>query len=112
MTEHRSDNVLVVLNVAPGLEEAVVDWLLGREGHKGFTSSPVAGHSSRHEDLSAAEQVSGRRRRTQFEIHMPREGARDFIQEAFDSFGAADVHCIVVPAIAAGSLATVLKSLE
>lgn len=110
MTGSAPELVLVVLNVAPGIEDAVVDWLLGRAGHKGFTSSIVYGHSSRHEGLSAAEQVRGRRRRMQFEIHMPRDAVREFIAEAHQEFGGADVHCLVLPAIAAGSLASVLDS--
>lgn len=110
MTGTAPELVLVVLNVAPGIEDAVVDWLLGRAGQKGFTSTTVYGHSSRHEGLSAAEQVRGRRRRMQFEIHMPRDAVRDFIAEAYQEFGGADVHCLVLPAIAAGSLASVLDS--
>jgi hypothetical protein len=104
--------VVVVLNVAPGLEEPIIDWLLGREGEKGFTSSTVYGHSSLHGDLSAAEQVSGRRRRIQFEIHMAHDAAAAFIEDAFEDFGAADVHCVVMPALAAGSLEHVRTELS
>ena len=110
MTGPDPELVLVILNVAPGIEDAVVDWLLGRAGHTGFTSTTVYGHSSRHEGLSAAEQVRGRRRRMEFEIHMSRDAVSDFIAEAHEEFGGADVHCLVLPAIAAGSLATVLDS--
>lgn len=110
MNDTASGLVLVVLNVAPGIEDAVVDWLLGRAGHTGFTSSTVYGHSSRHEGLGVAEQVRGRRRRMQFEIHMARDAVHGFVSDAHAEFGAADVHCLVLPAIAAGSLATVLES--
>ena len=110
MNDTASGLVLVVLNVAPGIEDAVVDWLLGRAGHTGFTSSTVYGHSSRHEGLGVAEQVRGRRRRMQFEIHMARDAVHGFVSDAHAEFGAADVHCLVLPAIAAGSLATVLDS--
>jgi len=110
MNGKASELVLVILNVAPGIEDAVVDWLLGRAGQKGFTSTVVYGHSSRHEGLSAAEQVRGRRRRMQFEIHMARDAVHGFVSDAHAEFGAADVHCLVLPAIAAGSLATVLES--
>ncbi len=104
--------VVVVLSASPGLEDAVIDWLLGRRGKTGFTSSTIYGHSSRHEGLSIAEQVSGRRRRTQFEVHMTLAAARDFVRDAVDNFGAADIHCVVLPAIAAGSLASVLDTLN
>lgn len=107
-----TDLVLVVLSASPGLEDAVVDWLLGRRGKTGFTTTTIYGHSSRHEGLSIAEQVSGRRLRTQFEVHMTLEAARDFVRDAVDNFGAADIHCLVLPAIAAGSLSAVLDSLN
>jgi hypothetical protein len=107
-----TETVLVVLNVAPGREEAVIDWLLGREAHEGFTSTTVFGHRSRHEGLSTAEQVRGRRRRTQFEIHMSGESAGDFLLAAHEEFGAADIHCMVLPALAAGSLAAICQALS
>ena len=65
---------LVVLNAPSSLEEPLIDWLLGHDGGLGFTSFPVFGHSSGHDGLSAAEQVSGRIRRCQFQVQMD-EGA-------------------------------------
>lgn len=112
MSATGTDLVLVVLSASPGLEDAVVDWLLGRRGKTGFTSTTIYGHSSKHEGLSIAEQVSGRRRRTQFEVHMTLDAARDFMRDAVDNFGSADIHCFVLPAIAAGSLSNVLESLK
>jgi len=60
-------NTLLVLNIRPELEEDMVDYLLAQDGVRGFTSYQVRGHGV-HEDLSLAEQVSGRRRRLQFEL--------------------------------------------
>lgn len=60
-------NTLLVLNIRPELEEDMVDYLLAQEGVRGFTSYQVRGHGV-HEDLSLADQVSGRRRRLQFEL--------------------------------------------
>lgn len=101
--------VLVILNTTPGLEELVIDWLLGREGDKGFSSFPIHGHSARHDALSPAEQVSGRRRRIQFEVHMPASEVAAFLQEAAERFRGADVHCMVLPVHAAGSLARLVS---
>lgn len=112
MTSGTHEQVLIVLNVLPGLEEAVVDWLLGREGAGGFTSSPAHGHSTRHGGLSIVEQVRARRNRTRFEIHMHRDEARDFLGQALEEFGAADVHVMVLPVTAAGSLQDVLAALD
>ena len=50
----------------------MVDYLLGREGVGGFTSYHVRGHGV-HDNLSLAEQVSGQRKRLQFELVIEEE---------------------------------------
>lgn len=105
------NQVVVALNAPPSLEETVIDWLLGREGDKGFTTTTVHGHSSEHAGLSAAEQVSGRRKRLRFEVHMPRESAAAFLQDACEHLGGSDIHCVVSPILAAGSLSDVAETL-
>lgn len=67
-------NVLLIINVPPALEEDLVDYLLSLDCVQGFTSYSVEGHGD-HEDLSIAEQVSGRRKRKQFEMLI---AAQDF----------------------------------
>lgn len=58
---------LLVLNVAPALEDDLADYLLSARPEVGFTSRVVHGHGEgRLEDLSIAEQVSGRRKRLEF----------------------------------------------
>jgi len=59
--------VQLVLNTHPDLEEDLVDYLLTLSCVSGFTSYPVHGHGQ-HENLSVAEQVSGRRKRLQLEM--------------------------------------------
>tara|TARA_R100001377_G_scaffold71950_2_gene47665 strand:+ start:534 stop:860 length:327 start_codon:yes stop_codon:yes gene_type:complete len=58
---------MLVLNAAPELEENLIDYLLSFEEVEGFTSYHVHGHGEHH-GLSVAEQVSGRRKRSQYEI--------------------------------------------
>ncbi len=58
---------LLVLNIPPELEDQLVDYLLTISTLKGFTSYPVRGHGE-HQQMSIAEQVSGRRKRIQFEL--------------------------------------------
>ncbi|MBD2858655.1 DUF3240 family protein [Spongiibacter sp. KMU-158] len=58
---------LLVLNIPPELEDELVDYLLGIEALSGFTSYPVRGHGEQRR-LSIAEQVTGRRKRVQFEL--------------------------------------------
>lgn len=58
---------LLVLNIAPELEDQLVDYLLSIAGLGGFTSYPARGHGE-HRQMSIAEQVTGRRKRVQFEL--------------------------------------------
>ena len=96
------NEVLVVLNVPPVIEEAVVDTLLSRQGGGGFTSYPVSGHSSAHAGLSAAEQVAGRQRRHQFEVRMPAAMQGRFLAELDTAFAMADIRYWVLPVLASG----------
>lgn len=102
MTMIESTEALVVLNVPPQLEETVVDWLLERVGGAGFTSYRVSGHTTKHEDLSAAEQVSGRQRRQQFQVQIDADVVQGFLSDARDTLGAADVHYWVLPVMQTG----------
>ncbi len=95
--------VLVTLNVVPALEERVVDWLLGRN-NGGFTSRAAHGHSSRHDLLTTAEQVSGRQRRLEFEIEMSADSLDDFIVELGNAFRNADLYYTVVSVLRSGHL--------
>jgi hypothetical protein len=63
------DLTILVLNIAPDLEENLIDYLLTFEEIEGFTSFQVHGHGEHHR-LSVMEQVSGRRRRIQYEIFL------------------------------------------
>ncbi len=104
MNEQRCDEALIVLNVPPNLDETIVDWLLAREGASGFTSFPVFGHSTSHDGLSAAEQVSGRQRRQQFQIQICQDAVDTFIDDARLAFGNAGVHFWVLPLYSGGHL--------
>lgn len=104
MTESSHTEVLVVLNVPADLEEPIVDFLLARDGSTGFTSIPVYGHSTSHDGLSRAEQVSGRQRRQQFQIQIRANTADVFIDNIRESFGAAGIHFWVLPLILGGHL--------
>ncbi len=96
---------LLVLTAPPGLEEALVDWLLAHAQGLGFTSAQVNGHSSQHGGLSLAEQVSGRRRRIQFQVHGEPAQIDQLLADLADGFQAADIHYWVTPLLRAGHLA-------
>jgi len=66
--EHITEEIcILMLNIAPELEEDMVDYLLSIEQIAGFTSYKVFGHGQ-NKGLSVAEQVSGRRKRSQYEL--------------------------------------------
>ena len=98
------EQVLVVLNAPPELEEPVIDWLLAMEGGTGFTSFPVYGHSTDHDNLSAVEQVTGRKPRQQFQVQMREERLAHFMTSLRTTFGAADLHYWVLPVVEGGSV--------
>lgn len=104
MTMVEPSEALVVLNVPPELEETVVDWLLERVGGAGFTSYGVSGHTTGHQDLSIAEQVSGRQRRQQFQVQISAVTAQEFLSDARDTLGTANIHYWVLPILQSGRL--------
>lgn len=58
---------MLIVNINPELEEDLVDFLLGLDFVNGFTTYRVRGHGS-YSNMSLVEQVTGRRKRLQFEI--------------------------------------------
>jgi hypothetical protein len=104
MTQLHFDEALIVLNAPPELEEPVVDWLLARKDSTGFTSFPVSGHSTSYAGLSAAEQVSGRQRRQQFQVQLRADAVAAFLDDIRVAFGAAGIHFWVSPLTAGGHL--------
>ncbi|MCB1664956.1 MAG: DUF3240 family protein [Pseudomonadales bacterium] len=65
-----ADMTLLVLTLSPALEEEIIDYLLGQNSVVSFTSQQVNGHGD-HGALSVAEQVSGRRKRVQYQVVLP-----------------------------------------
>ena len=79
-------NTLLVLNLAPELEEDLVDYLLQLDCIDGFTCYPVRGHG-RHGRMTLAEQVTGRRRRMQVEILMALADVAQVLDGLADNVG-------------------------
>lgn len=104
MKEPDVSECMVVLNVAPQVEEAVVDWLLARTSSSGFSSFPVSGHSTRHDQLSTAEQVAGRQRRVEFQVQMDAASVDGFLADAASVLGTLGVRYWVIPVWRAGHL--------
>jgi hypothetical protein len=95
---------LLILNAPPNLQEALVDWLLAHKHGTGFTSFPAQGHSTRHDNLSIAEQVSGRQRRQQFQVQMASDEVDDFLDALQASLGGTGIHYWVQPISRSGRL--------
>ena len=104
MSTASTDRVLAVISSPPSLESPLVDWLLARDGGSGFSSVAIHGHSTQHGHLSIAEQVSGRQRRLQFQVQLPKVELDRFLDDLKVEFGGADLHYWVLPVIAGGHL--------
>ena len=95
MTETREQTAAVTLNVPPAFEERLVDWLLERDGAQGFTSYAAFGHGARQDGLSVAEQVSGRQRRLEFRVELPRSDLDAFLAALTEAFAGHDLYYFV-----------------
>jgi hypothetical protein len=100
--------VAIRLDVAPALEERVVDWLLERDDVATFTTYGTHVHGSDRNELSVAEQVSGRQRRVEVRIELAALVVDDWLAAlaalAASFGGGADVHYSVTPILRSGRL--------
>ncbi len=98
----KSQEYLISLNVAPGIEEAVVDCLLTFESGDGFNTYPVNAHDHRNEGLSLAEQVSGRQKRIRFQMYIPESDLQALLDKLKQEFGGSGIHYRVTPVLETG----------
>lgn len=101
---HTRETFAVTLNVAPAAEERVVDWLLGREETAGFTSYTAFGHGADHDDLSIAEQVTGRQRRAEIRLELAQPLIDPFLAALIAAFDGTDLYYFVTPVLRSGHL--------
>lgn len=86
-------NVKLVLIVAPELEEDLVDVLLGLPAVGGFTASVVAGNG-KTQNMSLAEQVTGRRKRLRFELVLAEAVLAEVLHELRQRVGSDTVYWV------------------
>ena len=98
-----SECVLVIIST-PAVEESLVDWLLTCEGVSGFSTVSSSGHSTAHQHLSLAEQVTGRKRQVMFHVHTDVEVAQRVVEGLRQDFRGAGLHYWMVPALEAGHI--------
>jgi nitrogen regulatory protein PII len=93
---------LLILNTRPELEEDLVDYLLSLSCVSGFTSYPVRGHGH-HQNLSVAEQVSGRRKRLQVELMIDEDAVPTVLSGLVENVGR-DINWWRMPVMDSGML--------
>ena len=109
MSAMNDDRVAITLNVLPAFEERVIDWLVDRDDASGFTTYATFGHSASHGELTAAEQVSGRQKRLEFRVELPRRALDEFLAALAARFGGTDLYYYVVPVLRSGHLRRIVE---
>lgn len=105
MTERLTDpSFLLMVTANPELEEDLVDWLLSCGNEHGFSSFPVNGHSSQHDGLSLAEQVSGRKQQVRFQLHLEDDDLYRVLNRLRKDFEGSGVHYWVLPVVESGRI--------
>jgi len=95
---------LVTINVPPLLEEAVVDCLLALESADGFSSLVVNAHTDKHENLSLAEQVTGRQKQIRFQMYVPERQLTALIEQLKKNFLGSGIRYWVMPVLDSGTI--------
>ena len=96
------EDCLLVLFVAPEIEDPLIDWLLEREDVPGFSTQCVSGHGAPPASLRLAELVAGRRPRARVEIALPRVVAPALLEALRRAFGGSGLHYWLLPLLEAG----------
>jgi len=93
---------LVTLNIPPSLEEMMVDSLLMLEAEHGFSSFQVHAHHHDNKGLSLAEQVTGRQKRTRFQMYVPVQELPELLAQLRREFEGSGIQYWVLPVIENG----------
>ena len=93
---------LVTLNIPPSLEEMLVDQLLLLESEHGFSSFQVYAHHHENKNLSLAEQVTGRQKRTRFQMYIPEHELSSLLALLRRDFKGSGIQYWVMPVIDSG----------
>jgi hypothetical protein len=100
----QESQALLSLVVAPGVEDAMVDWLLEHKYVSGFTSYSINGHGASLHSMTAAERVAGHRRMILFQSYLPRKRANTLLVELKLAFEGSGIHYWMTPLIQGGHL--------
>ena len=97
-----SNEYLVTLNIPPSLEEMLVDQLLLLETEHGFSSFQVYAHHYDNKGLSLAEQVTGRQKRTRFQMYIPEQELPSLLAQLRLDYKGSGIQYWVMPVIDSG----------
>ena len=95
---------LVTINVAPLLEEAVVDCLLAIDSADCFSSLTINAHVNDHENMSLAEQVAGRKKQIRFQMYVPEQQLGVLIDALKRDFSGSGIRYWVMPVLDSGCI--------
>ncbi|MFZ0255109.1 MAG: DUF3240 family protein [Gammaproteobacteria bacterium] len=88
---------LLVLIVAPELEEPLADWLLEREDIKNFTQQEIRGFNRDHAEFSLEEQVTSRQQRVMFHVQTTETRAQALVSELRTALPSAASQVLLIP---------------
>ncbi len=98
-----SEGVLIII-IAPSLEEWMVDLLLEQQDISGFTSSYVSAHGSHTSQLSMVEQVTGRQQKVQLMVYGELETLKRLIQLLKSKLNHSDTRYILLPSLVSAQI--------
>jgi hypothetical protein len=104
MAEDPVPTVAVTINVPPAAEDRLTDWLLGRPEVAGFTSVAAYGHGASHDDLTIAEQVTGRQRRVEIRLEIAADALDALLAAITATFDGTELYYFVTPVLRSGHL--------
>lgn len=93
---------LITLNVPPALEGMMVDNLLTLEFERGFSGFPVYAHHHQNEELSIAEQVTGRQKRIRFQMYVDGTNLTLLLTNLRENFSNSNIQYWVMPVLESG----------
>jgi len=100
---------LLTITSAASMEEVLVDWFLERDSVTDFHSMPVFGHGSDEKNMSFSERVTGRAKKTMFQLHLTVAAAEKILQELKKEFAGMEIHYMISPLTRSGDLSTYEK---
>ncbi|PHZ86508.1 DUF3240 family protein [Paremcibacter congregatus] len=95
---------LLTITTPSAVEDVIVDWFLEQEDIGDFNSMPAFGHGSHEGKMSVAERVTGRSRKTMFQLHLSLPTVERILAKLKKDFAGTEIHYMMSPLMRAGDL--------